>query len=138
MRKRRKGKVNEADVDMTPMLDIVFIMLIFFIVSSTFIREDGLDLTQHKNDKKPNEATKNIKAIIVQVCKNRDIFIDKRAIDVRSVRANIERKLADDNRALVLIESEADANTGLLVKVIDQAKAAKAAISLSPTATHCS
>lgn len=137
MKKKKHQVSDQADVDMTPMLDIVFIMLIFFIVSSTFIRENGLDLTEHKNDEKPNNVEKKSKAIIVQICVNEEIFVDARAIDVRSVRANIERKLAEDSHALVIIESEQEAKTGLLVAVMDQARAAKANISIAPMKGVC-
>ncbi len=136
-RRKRSKPGDEADVDMTPMLDIVFIMLIFFIVSSTFIRESGLDLTEHQNDEQPEQNQNNAKAIIVQICEDEQIFIDQRAIDVRSVRANIERKLAEDSRAAVIIESQTEAPTGTLVSVMDQARAAHANISVSELATKC-
>lgn len=137
MRKRQKKSSDEADVDMTPMLDIVFIMLIFFIVSSTFIHESGVDITEHKTDEKNKNKNKKSKAIIVQICEDKAIYVDKRAIDIRSVRANIERKLAEDMNAVVIIESETKASTGALVMVMDQARAASANISVSPSHAGC-
>lgn len=136
MRKRQKKPANEASVDMTPMLDIVFIMLIFFIVSSTFIHESGVDITENNADKK-NIKNQNSKAIIVQICEDKSIYVNKRSIDIRSVRANIERKLAEDVNAVVVIESAPKAPTGALVMVMDQARAAKASISVSPSRTGC-
>lgn len=137
MKKHKSTSVQEADVDMTPMLDIVFIMLIFFIVSSTFIRESGLDLTEHKSNEKPEEEIKSSKATIVRICANGDISIDGRSIDVRSVRANVERKLAEDSATVVIIETEMEAPTGKLVMAVDQARAAKATISVSPQPVYC-
>jgi biopolymer transport protein ExbD len=134
---RKKTKPNdEAKVDMTSLLDIVFIMLIFFIVSSTFIRESGIDVSEEKQSDNQDQ-TANAKTIFVHVCGNDTVVIDRRLIDVRAVRANVERKLVDDNRAVVIIESEPGAPTGNLVKVIDQTRAAKAKFSLVTTGSTC-
>lgn len=133
---RKKRDDDEAKVDVTPLLDIVFIMLIFFIVSSTFIRESGIDVSEEKNNEQSKEDT-NARIIAVHVCTNNTVVLDKRLIDVRSVRANVERKLVDDSNAVVLIESEVGAPTGNLVKVIDQAKAAKAKFSLAASTASC-
>ncbi|GAB1270028.1 biopolymer transporter ExbD [Aurantivibrio infirmus] len=137
MRKSKLKKQGDADVDVTPLLDIVFIMLIFFIVSSTFIREEGLDVTKHQDDKKKEEMLTNAKAIIVKVCANNEIIVDQRKIDIRSVRANVERKLAEDINTVVIVETEYRAPTGSLVKVMDQARAAKANLSISPVYILC-
>ncbi len=137
MRKSKLKKQGDADVDVTPLLDIVFIMLIFFIVSSTFIREEGLDVTKHQDDKKKEEQLINAKAIIVKVCANNEIIVDQRKIDIRSVRANVERKLAEDINTVVIVETEYRAPTGSLVKVMDQARAAKANLSISPVYILC-
>ncbi len=135
MSNRKKTSSSEADVDMTPMLDIVFIMLIFFIVSSTFIHENGVDITEHNSEE--NNTDKSSKSIVVKICENKNIYINKRSIDIRSVRANIERKLAEDENTSVIIESEEKASTGALVMVMDQARAAKASISVSPSPAGC-
>ena len=137
MRKSKVKSQGDADVDVTPLLDIVFIMLVFFIVSSTFIREDGIDVTKHQEDKNEQKDLTKAKAVLVKVCANGDIKIDQRTIDIRSVRANIERKLAEDSKAIVIIESEYRATTGSLVMVMDQARAAKAKLSISPKYASC-
>ncbi len=137
MRKNKKRSNDDAQIDVTPMLDIVFIMLIFFIVSSTFIRESGLDVTEHQNDENQDQQENNTKAIFVQVCNNGDIKVDNRSIDVDSVRANIERKLAESSNTAVIVETEQKSPTHSLVSVIDQARAAKANVSISPIATLC-
>lgn len=136
MKKRKNKSSAEADVDMTPMLDIVFIMLIFFIVTSTFIHEIGVDITEHKTDEN-NKNKKKSKAIIVQICEDKSIYVNKRSVDIRSVRANIERTLSEDSQAAVIIESEEKAPTGALVMVMDQARAAKASISVAPLPKGC-
>lgn len=134
--RRKSTKNDEAKVDVTPLLDIVFIMLIFFIVSSTFIRENGIEVSEEKQNE-DQQNTNNAKAIFVYVCANDTVVLDKRLIDVRSVRANVERKLVEDGNAAVIIESERGAPTGNLVQVIDQAKSAKAKFSLVSTGTSC-
>lgn len=137
MKKKNKTESDDAAVDMTPMLDIVFIMLIFFIVSSTFLHETGISMTEHRKNENPEPENKSAKAIILRICSNQQIFIDQRVIDVRSVRANVERKLAEDSRSVVIIEAEKEASTGVLVMVMDQARSAKANISVAPMVLPC-
>ena len=136
MLKKKPQPSDEAKVDVTPLLDIVFIMLIFFIVSSTFIQESGIDVSEDKQSESQDNV-ENANAVFVHVCANDTVVIDNRLIDVRSVRANVERKLAEDVSATVVIEGESGANTGNLVKVIDQTKAAKAKFSLVSTGASC-
>ena len=93
MRKKRivTGE-EEAGIDLTPMLDVVFIMLIFFIVTTSFVKEAGIDVSR------PNAASAEKKekaSILIAISNNGDIWIDKRKIDVRSVRANVERLHAE-------------------------------------------
>lgn len=135
--KKHKTKNEESEVNMTPMLDIVFIMLIFFIVSSTFIRESGLDLTKHQTDEPQKPQQQSAKAIVIQICGDENIFVDKRIVDKRAVRANIERKQAEHTNTVVLIETAQQAPTGLLVAVMDQARKAKASISVAPLGGAC-
>lgn len=137
MDRKRKYRNEEAAVNMTPMLDIVFIMLIFFIVSSSFVREKGLDVTESRDNDKKQNISNATKAITIKVCANETILIGERSIDFRSVRANVERKLAEEPKAVVVIEAETEASTGILVKVMDQAKAAKSRISISPYSAFC-
>ncbi len=128
---------NQAEVNMTPMLDIVFIMLIFFIVTTTFMQEFGMDVTQPNNNEEENPDDNNAKAIVVQVCANEQVSIDQRPIDVRSVRANVERKLAEDPLSSVIIQTEKQARTGLMIQVMDQAREAKASVSLMSMTKTC-
>jgi biopolymer transport protein ExbD len=136
MFKKKNPNQDNADVNMTPMLDIVFILLIFFIVTSTFIREQGLDVTKNnKNEEQPLDQ--ETKAVLIQVCANDDILLDKRNIDVRAIRANVERKLAEFGKVSVVVEAEPEASTGQLVKVMDQAIAAKATVAIARAEERC-
>ncbi|WP_324171087.1 biopolymer transporter ExbD [Sulfurimonas sp.] len=123
MRKRDFFEDNEdAGIDMTPMLDIVFIMLIFFIVTTSFVKESGIDInrpiaqTSQKKDKGNN--------ILVAITSNEEIWIDKRQIDLRALRANIQRLTNGDDKTSIIIQADMESKTGLLVAVMDQIKMA--------------
>ena len=110
-------------MDITPMLDVVFIMLIFFIVTATFVRETGIDVTR------PDAQTatqQNRPPILIAISSEGDIWFDKRRIDIRAVRANIERALAENPEGGVVIIADTKAETGVLVEVMDEARLAGA------------
>ena len=124
-RRRSSGMDDEAEVDLTPMLDVVFIMLIFFIVTASFIKEVGLDLNKPEGSDSPKTVTEN-ENILIQITNDGLIFIDRRNVDVRAVRANIERLRAErPNGSVIVAPGEASEN-GILVEVMDQARLAGA------------
>ncbi len=123
MRRRRSGRLDdESEVDLTPMLDVVFIMLIFFIVTASFVKEVGLDLNRPEGG-----STKTVtdnENIFIQITNDGLIFVDRRVTDIRAVRPNIERLHAErPNGAVVIAPSEGSFN-GLLVEIMDQARLA--------------
>ena len=120
MRKFSKQS-DEAEINMTPMLDIVFIMLIFFIVTSTFITESGMDVNQPDKNETPPPPDEEDKNILIQVTNTNAIFVDWRRVDIRSVRANIERLHAENPDGVVVIQASPDAYMGLVVQIYDQA-----------------
>ena len=122
MRKQHVSVESEdSTIDMTPMLDIVFIMLIFFIVTTSFVKESGVSVSRPS----ASTATEDKKGnIMVAIKPNGEIWIDKRAIDVRSVRANIEKLKAESPESGVVIQADTDARTGILVQVMDQVRLA--------------
>jgi len=112
---------EEQEINITPMLDVVFIMLIFFIVTATFIKEAGIEVNR------PDAATavKQEKAnILVAIGPNDDIWIDRRQIDVRSVRPNIERLHAENPQGSVVIQADKESKTDTLIQVMDAARQA--------------
>ncbi|PKM36808.1 MAG: biopolymer transporter ExbD [Gammaproteobacteria bacterium HGW-Gammaproteobacteria-10] len=110
-----------SDIDMTPMLDIVFIMLIFFIVTTSFVKESGIDV----NRPTAQTAEKKEQAhIIVSIKANGEIWIDKRSVDVRAVRANVARLQAENPLGSVIIAADRDTKTHVLVQVMDQIRLA--------------
>ncbi|WP_406666797.1 ExbD/TolR family protein [Gallaecimonas sp. GXIMD1310] len=121
MARKRVRQEEEASIDMTPMLDIVFIMLIFFIVTTSFVKESGIDVNR------PTAATATKKKsanIFIAINANGDVFMEKRNVDVKRVRANVERMLAEQPESSVVIQADKDAKNGVVVAVMDQVKAA--------------
>ena len=112
---------EEAAIDMTPMLDVVFIMLIFFIVTASFVKEAGINVNR------PEAATavkKDRANILIAISDKGEIWINKRRIDVRAVQANIERLRAENPQGSVVIQADKKATTETLIKVMDASRAA--------------
>ncbi len=120
-RQRRVHENDESGVDLTPMLDVVFIMLIFFIVTASFVKEAGIDITR------PPAATAERKErgnILVAITENDQIWIDRRQVDPRALRANIERLHAENPQGSLVIQADKNSKNGLLVQVMDAARLA--------------
>ena len=123
MRKKRRS-AEEAEINMTPMLDIIFIMLIFFIVTTSFAKEFGLDT--NRTSEMPVTTEKLSETIFVRIDDDGQIYIGNRATDIRLVRANIESNLAQTPDAAVVVAAGRNSDAGLLVRVIDRARVAGA------------
>tara|TARA_R110002074_G_scaffold390623_1_gene574654 strand:- start:337 stop:762 length:426 start_codon:yes stop_codon:yes gene_type:complete len=118
------GDSSSAEIDMTPLLDVVFIMLIFFIVTASFAKESGINLNRPPISDTPlDEQTKN-RNIVFNITETNDIFIQGRHIDVRSVRANVERAHAENPKVKVIIEAHPKSKTNTFILVSDQAREA--------------
>jgi len=124
MRHRVASHAEEAEINITPMLDIVFIMLIFFIVTTSFVKEVGLDVNRPSNA--PVMEQKISEVIAIRIDENGTISVQNREVDIRAVRANLESELATKPEASVVVISDRNADAGILVKVIDQARVAGA------------
>jgi biopolymer transport protein ExbD len=120
-RRRRTAADDEDEVNLTPMLDVVFIMLIFFIVTASFVKESGIDISR------PPAATAERKErgnILIAITANDQLWMDGRQIDPRSLRANIERLYAENPEGSVVIQADRLSKNGLLVQVMDAARQA--------------
>jgi biopolymer transport protein ExbD len=116
-----QGDGEEASVDITPMLDVVFIMLIFFIVTATFIKESGIDVD------KPSAATAVVQekaSILVAIDADDNVWINRRQVDIRSVRSIIERLHAENPKGTVVIQADRDSRNNTLVEVMDASRRA--------------
>ncbi|CAK1936281.1 ExbD/TolR family protein [Vibrio crassostreae] len=118
---RRHSKNEEAQIDLTSMLDIVFIMLIFFIVTSSFVRESGVEVNRPQAS---NVISQKDAGIFVAITSANDIFIDKRVVDVERVQATLEHLLLEQPDASLVIQADEHAYNGTVVKVMDAAKGA--------------
>lgn len=120
---------DECEIDITPMLDVVFIMLIFFIVTATFVKEKGIDVNQ-PDDNKPI-VKKEADNILFKVDEDNNIWIGQRKIDIRSVRANIERLHAENSKAMVVIQVANKSKTEIMVAIMDASLQAKVPFALA-------
>lgn len=121
LNKMLQAQEEKEEIDMTPMLDVVFILLIFFIVTASFVKEAGIDVNR------PEAATavkKDRANILVAITDKGDIWINKRKVDIRSVQANIERLKAENPQGTVVIQADKKSTTDTLIKVMDSARAA--------------
>ncbi|MDQ2069469.1 ExbD/TolR family protein [Natronospira bacteriovora] len=124
MRRKHRRQEESAEVNVTPLLDIVFIMLIFFIVTASFAREFGIDVDRPSDE--PAEVQQEVDVIFVEITATGQIQVDGRTVDIRAVQANVQNLLSANPDAPVVVSSHADAESGLLVRVIDQARRAGA------------
>lgn len=119
----RKAKKRAIELNMAPLIDMVFILLIFFLVTTSFVRETGIDINR------PIAATAVSKEkvnILIGITKDDRIFMDKREIDPRAVRANVERALAENPEGSVIIVADRESRTGIVIKVMDGCRLAGA------------
>ena len=114
-------KEEESEINMTPMLDVVFIMLIFFIVTANFIKEPGLEI--NRPDSETAETQENA-AILIAVGATGEIWMDGRRIDVRQVKANVVKMLADNPQGSVVIQADEKAQADAIIQVMDQSREA--------------
>ena len=120
-RRNREADADEAEIDLTPMLDVVFIMLIFFIVVASFIKEAGIEVNRPDDSQSdPSDAT----SIVVTITGDDQVWMEGRRIDVRSVRANIARLLASDPEQSFSVKTEKGASARTLIEVGDAAREA--------------
>jgi len=123
VRKIAKQREEEgAEIDLTPMLDVVFIMLIFFIVVASFLKEAGLEINR-PDDNQPQDPNDSV-SIVVEIASDNQLWMENRRVDVRAVRANIQRLLAEDPQAPVTIKVAKGATTRMVVDVSDAAREA--------------
>ena len=121
MRKIAKDKEQDgAEIDLTPMLDVVFIMLLCFIVVASVVNEAGVEV--NRPDKNQPDNPEDSTSILVEVASDNQIWMENRRVDIRAVRANIQRLLAEDPEAPVTIKVEKGAEAGIVVDVADAAR----------------
>ncbi|MBA4228154.1 MAG: biopolymer transporter ExbD [Hyphomonas sp.] len=121
MRGRSARPPEEANVDLTPMLDVVFILLIFFIVTSTFAREEAIGLEPPPPPSPENLEQQTQQAILIFIDESNLITVNGRPTDIGSVRANIERVVAENPQSALIIQAHPKTRSGIVVKIRDEA-----------------
>ncbi len=119
----RRGKKNNLELNIAPLIDMVFILLIFFLVTTSFVKETGVDISRPAAS---TAVSKTGTTILIGITRDSTIHMDKREIDVRAVRANVERALAENPEASVVIVADKESLTGLVITVMDSCKMAGA------------
>jgi biopolymer transport protein ExbD len=119
---RRHAHTEEAEVNITPMLDIVFIMLIFFIVTTSFVKEQGLEVSRPSNAP-PKEVKQDKGPIVVKIDSSGLISVQGRVLEPRAVEANLERQKAEKPDSPLIIAAHPAADTEALVTILDAARA---------------
>jgi len=118
-RKRNREEIENSEVDMTPMLDIVFILLIFFIVTTSFVKEEGLLINRPKASKNP---ASNNPIVLVRIDSNGQLSFNNKRVDVERLSARIESFLSANQATSAVIIPDKDATYDHVVKVIDEIK----------------
>jgi biopolymer transport protein ExbD len=122
VRKSIRGN-DQVAIDMAPLIDMTFLLLIFFMVTTSFVKETGIDVMRS------TAATAEVKehgSVMIGVTADGDVYMEGKKIDLRSVRSLVERALAEDPDAGVVVVADKDSNTGDVVKVMDQCRLAGA------------
>lgn len=119
----RRSQRQTAELNIAPLIDMVFILLIFFLVNTSFVKETGIDVNR------PTAATavmKNKGTIMIGIDATNQVFMDNRQIDVRAVRPNVERALAENPEGGVVVVPDKTAEAGVVIAVMDGCREAGA------------
>jgi len=116
MRRHSAKNQDDAAIDMTPMLDIVFIMLIFFIVTASFLKEAGIEVNRPEGASGQPQEKANI---MIAITSDDEVWMEKRRVDVRAVRANVERLKAENPEGTIVIQADEESSTGIVAEIMD-------------------
>lgn len=114
---------DQSEPDMTPMLDVVFIMLIFFIVTASFVKESGLDMSSPDDDNPP-PPTQEDNTILVRIEETGRIWVEDTPTEIGGVKPNVKRLAAQNPQAKVVIQPDPKSKADSMLRVLDQARAA--------------
>ncbi|MDT8399798.1 MAG: biopolymer transporter ExbD [Pseudomonadales bacterium] len=122
-----KKKKDESNIDLTPMLDVVFILLIFFVVTASFLKESAMDLQgQDPNNNPPPPSDPDKKNVLIRINAQDQIFFNQERIDISAVRARVASVRAENPAAAVIVRPDKNSKANALVSVMDGARQAGA------------
>lgn len=119
----RRSRRTGTEINIAPLIDMVFILLIFFLVNTSFVKEAGIEVNR------PAAATAQLKTgttVIIGIDRENRIFMDSRELDVRAVRANVERALAENPEGGVVVVADKETDAGVVISVMDGCRMAGA------------
>jgi biopolymer transport protein ExbD len=119
----RRAAKKSLELNIAPLIDMVFILLIFFLVTTSFVKETGVDISRPTAN---TAVAKTKSTILIGITRDNTIHLDRREIDVRAVRSGVERAMAENPEASVVIVADKDSRTGLVISVMDACKLAGA------------
>ena len=114
---KRKREEEDTEINITPMLDIVFIMLIFFIVTTSFVKEPGISPQRPSADTAAEKTRGNV---LIAISQTGQIWMDKRSVEIGQVRTLVEAALAENPESSAVIIADEQANSGILIDLMDQ------------------
>ncbi len=120
----RRGRRIQSEINIAPLIDMVFILLIFFLVNTSFVKETGIDVNRPTAS---SAVVKNKASILIAIDQSNRVFMDHREIDPRAVRANVERALAENPEGAVVVVADKASTTGVAIQVMDGCRLAGAA-----------
>ena len=123
LRGGQNGNNNTQDINISPLIDLVFLLLIFFLVTTSFVKETGIEV------QRPVASTAELKEqgnLLIGVDDSGRVFMDRRQVDVRMVRGHIARALAENPKSGVIIVTDQQSRAGVIIKVMDQCRLAGA------------
>ena len=123
VRNTLRGGGSEVNINMGPLVDMVFLLLIFFVVTTSFVKETGIDVQRSVAATAERKERGNI---MIGISADGLVYMEDKRIDVRSVRALVERALAEDPESGVVIVADKDSSTGIVVQAMDQCRLAGA------------
>jgi len=122
MRRRSRRPIDSSgDIDITPMIDVVFIMLIFFVVSTSFVKEAGIDVNRPSAATAVRQERGNV---VIAIRPSGEVWMDGRPVDIRAVRSHVERLRAGNPAGTVILLADEEARSGTLVRVMDSVRQA--------------
>lgn len=120
----KSGLDDQQQIDLTPLLDVIFILLIFFVVTAAFIDERGFQLLYRPGSPQTTEPSEQKKDLVFQIDADNNILLDGRRVDPRSVRAHVQRQQVGNSNLKVIIDSDSGAHSAAYIGLADQARAA--------------
>ncbi len=118
--RRSQSSMGGTDIDLTPLIDMVFILLIFFIVSTSFIRESGIVVERPAASTGESQSVQ----IIVGIDKDNVVWVEGKTIDIRTISARMKQFKAENDKLAVIVAADVQANAGVLIKVLDMCRLA--------------